>query len=112
MQPSLFLEEIDRKGLKIIGRAPYGFHVSAPGGSYRKGSGFPAGSSPRKPVGSSDGRWALGDRIYHDDHGYGSIEEIRESEDGPVIKVVFETGFELRFLSLHQSSRFTRIGED
>jgi DNA helicase-2/ATP-dependent DNA helicase PcrA len=62
---------------------------------------------------SSDGRWALGDRVYHDDNGYGEVIEIRESgEDGPVIRVRFDTGRELRFLSLHQSSNFTKIGAD
>jgi len=29
-----------------------------------------------------------------------------------VVKVVFKTGHELRFLSLHQSSRFTKIREE
>jgi DNA helicase-2/ATP-dependent DNA helicase PcrA len=54
----------------------------------------------------------LGDRIFHDDHGYGSVTQIRESEEGPVVKVFFATGHEKSFLSLHQSSRFTKIGED
>jgi DNA helicase-2/ATP-dependent DNA helicase PcrA len=35
-----------------------------------------------------------------------------EGDEGPVVKVVFETGSEIRFLSLHQSSRFTKIRED
>jgi DNA helicase-2/ATP-dependent DNA helicase PcrA len=54
----------------------------------------------------------LGDRVFHDDHGYGSITQIMEGDEGPVVKVVFETGHEKRFLSLHQSSNFTKIGED
>jgi len=110
MEPSLFLREMDQKVLRIIGSAPYGFKVSGPGGARREGRAF--SQSPRKPAVSSDGRWTLGDRVYHDDHGYGSIQEIRESADGPVIRVVFETGQELRFLSLHQSSGFTKIGDD
>ena len=115
MEPSLFLKEIDHKGLRIIGSAPYGF--TALGGSQRGGRqtagfqggkpGFPGG----KPLETSDGRWALGDRVFHDDHGYGQITRIQEGEDGPVVKVVFETGYELRFLSLHQSSRFTKIND-
>jgi DNA helicase-2/ATP-dependent DNA helicase PcrA len=68
--------------------------------------------SLRKPAVSSDNRWTLGDRVFNDDHGYGSITQILEGEDGPVIKVVFETGHETRFLSRHQSSRFTKIKED
>ena len=109
MEPSLFLTEIDRKELRIIGSAPYGFKAAG-GGARREGGAF--SRSPKKPAVSSDGRWTLGDRLYHDDHGYGSIQEIRESADGPVIKVVFETGHELRFLSLYQSSGFTKIGDD
>jgi DNA helicase-2/ATP-dependent DNA helicase PcrA len=99
MEPSLFLREIDREVLRVIGKAPYGFKVS---------------SGRKSPPGdrSSDGRWALGDRVFHDDHGYGSITQIREGEDGPVVKVFFETGYEMRFLSSHQSSSITKIKED
>jgi DNA helicase-2/ATP-dependent DNA helicase PcrA len=97
MEPSLFLREIDHGNLRIIGSAPYGFR---PG---------PVSNRTRM---SSDGRWALWDRIYNDDYGYGSITGIREGEDGPVVKVVFETGYEKSFLSHHQSSQYTKIGDD
>jgi hypothetical protein len=30
-EPSLFLREIDRAGLRIIGNAPYGFAAGVPG---------------------------------------------------------------------------------
>ncbi|MCL2320448.1 MAG: ATP-dependent helicase [Treponema sp.] len=116
MEPSLFLGEIDRKALRIIGYAPRAFRQgqesSHTGSRGAYSVGIPGVHSARAPKKSSDGRWALGDRVYHDDHGYGSIQEIREGEDGPVIKVVFETGEEARFLSLHQSSNYTKIGED
>jgi DNA helicase II / ATP-dependent DNA helicase PcrA len=109
MEPSIFLGEIDQKGLKIIGSVPPGFGKKA-----FKSSATSTGFHiiGKKPAVSSDGRWALGDRVFHDDHGYGSVTQIRESEDGPVVKVFFETGHEKSFLSLHQSSRFTKIGED
>jgi len=112
MEPSLFLREIDHKGLRIIGTVPYGF--MALGGTQRGGrpTGFQGGKPGIKPPQSSDGRWALGDRVFHDDHGYGQVTRIQEGDDGPVVKVVFETGYELRFLSLHQSSRFTKIKDD
>ena len=132
MEPSLFLREIDRKVVKTIGSVPSGFGASGDGSRYNKprynepqvrsvsteyyGKAFNYGNnsdfSAKRPVKSSDGRWALGDRVFHDDHGYGSIAQIRESEEGPVVKVVFETGYEKSFLSLHQSSRFIKIGED
>jgi DNA helicase-2/ATP-dependent DNA helicase PcrA len=130
-EPSLFLREADRESLRILGNAPYGFTAdnsrsagsipAIPGASGRFSSGprspgrFAGGPPPAagKPQASSDGRWKLGDRIFHDDYGYGAVIEIRESEDdGPVIHVRFDTGKELRFLSSHQSSRFAKIGDD
>jgi DNA helicase-2/ATP-dependent DNA helicase PcrA len=54
----------------------------------------------------------LGDRVFHDDHGYGSVTQIREGEDGPVVKIIFETGHEKSFLSRYQSSKFTKIRDD
>jgi len=111
MEPSLFLREIDKKNLRIIGSAPYGF-TSASGKSGQGNRGKTNSPSGMKPATSSDGRWTLGDRVFHEDHGYGSITQIREGEDGPVVKVIFETGTELRFLSLNQSSGFTKIKDD
>ena len=111
VEPSLFLREIDKKNIRIIGAAPHGFKAgSSANGIFS--SAQKQDSRIESRTRSSDGRWSLGDRLFHDDHGYGSVQQIRESEDGPVIRVVFETGHELRFLSLSQSSRFTKIGED
>jgi DNA helicase-2/ATP-dependent DNA helicase PcrA len=105
MKPSLFIGEADKHTLRIIGRAPYGFD----------GRGFGSPETARRgcsPVISSDGRWKVGDRVFHDDQGYGAVTEIRESEEGPVIRVKFETGKDTRFLSLHQSSKYMKIGND
>ena len=117
MEPSIFLREIDRKSVRIIGAAPYGFNGGmhgngAHGEMHRRGGFSQTGRSPQRGDTSSDGRWSLGDKVYHDDQGYGYVQHIRESDDGPIVKVVFETGHETRFLSLHQSSRFTKIRED
>jgi DNA helicase-2/ATP-dependent DNA helicase PcrA len=112
MEPSLFLREIDRDCIRIIGEAPGGFlrgKSRASGGPWDDP--FPEGPAGGGRV-SSDGRWRLGERVFHDDHGYGAVADIREGGDGPVIRVRFETGHETRFLSLHQSSRFIKIGED
>jgi DNA helicase-2/ATP-dependent DNA helicase PcrA len=112
MEPSLFLAEADRAALRVVGRAPYSFKgrdVST--GGVSSGGASPGGRT-RAPGASSDGRWRLGDRVFHDDQGYGAVTEIRETEDGPVIRVGFDTGKEVRFLSLHQSSRYTKIGND
>ncbi|GHU99088.1 DNA helicase [Spirochaetia bacterium] len=123
-EPSLFLREVDKSSLRILGNAPYGFtptntRSAASGPSFADDFSFSGRSSPGHAAGpagknpaSSDGRWKLGDRLFHDDHGYGAVIEIRESDDGPIIHARFDTGKELRFLSLHQSSRFTKIGND
>jgi DNA helicase-2/ATP-dependent DNA helicase PcrA len=103
-EPSLFLREIDKSALRIIGNAPYGFN--APARSSRQAVSGGMGKL------SSDGRWRLGDRVFHDDHGYGAVAEIREGDEGPVVRVRFETGHEIRFLSAFQSAAFTKIGDD
>ncbi|MDR1046602.1 MAG: ATP-dependent helicase, partial [Treponema sp.] len=102
-EPSLFLREIDKGSLRVIGNAPYGFGAG-PAKAGKQGN--------RMPAASSCGRWRQGDRVFHDDHGYGAVTDIRESDEGPVISVHFDTGHETRFLSEHQSSRFTKIGGD
>jgi DNA helicase-2/ATP-dependent DNA helicase PcrA len=103
MAPSMFLAEADKAALRVIGQAPRAFKSGDRGSS-------PGNAAAAKV--SSDGRWRVGDRVYHDDHGYGGVAEIREGDEGPVIRVKFETGKETRFLSLHQSSRYTKIGDD
>jgi DNA helicase-2/ATP-dependent DNA helicase PcrA len=102
-EPSMFLREIDRGSLRIIGEAPWGFTP-------------PAGAPRQPPAGpgkaSSDGRWRTGERVFHDDHGYGAVVDIREGDEGPVIRVRFETGHEVRFFSAFQGAAFTKIGDD
>ncbi|MDR2052629.1 MAG: ATP-dependent helicase [Treponema sp.] len=116
MEPSLFLRETAGTGkkplLRILGKAPYGFAGTAHTAARSSfGGGFPAAKGRGQR--SSDGRWTVGDRLFHDDHGYGAVTEIRETEeDGPVVRVHFDTGKELRFLSVCQSGRFTKIGDD
>jgi DNA helicase-2/ATP-dependent DNA helicase PcrA len=106
--PSLFIAEANRDVLRVIGQVPIGFDGGSRWGSYDSSPG-----NHRTGAGvSSDGRWKLGDRVFHDDQGYGAVLEIRESDEGPVIRVQFETGKVVRFLSLHQSSRYTKIGSD
>jgi DNA helicase-2/ATP-dependent DNA helicase PcrA len=58
---------------------------------------------------SSDGRWTIGDRLFHDDEGYGEVHRIEETEDGPVIEAHFETGRVRRFLSAAQSASYMKI---
>jgi len=96
-EPSRFLSEIDRGSLRVIGNAQYT-------------SGFSHNAAQKQP--ESDCGWRLGDRLYHDDHGYGAVINIRDSEDGPIVQVRFETGKEQRFLSEHQGSASVKIGNE
>ena len=104
MEASVFLREIDRDVLRIIGSAPNGFTAQG----LPRGTALPANKSKTIP----DCGWKRGDRVYNDDYGYGEVREIRDSEEGPVVRVYFENGGEVRFLALHQGRNFTRIGED
>jgi DNA helicase-2/ATP-dependent DNA helicase PcrA len=126
-EPSLFLREADKSVLRIIGDAPAGFAAAdkvIPFASEQpqkrfavRGNVIPfgrripdTGTRARKQTGS-DGRWTRGDRLFHDDHGYGEVIGISEGDEGPVIKVRFDNGHEKRFLSLYQSGNFTKIRE-
>jgi len=120
--PSRFLHEADKSFLRIIGNTPAGFgsknsshardSYGHTNGEYGGNSGgFGRGNQARAQA-SSDGRWKTGDRVFHDDQGYGGVINISETEDGPVIKVRFDNGYETCFLSLHQSGNFTKMGKD
>jgi DNA helicase-2/ATP-dependent DNA helicase PcrA len=138
VSPSVFLREIDKNCLRVIGNASGNFGGAVQPcteGRQDRGSPLP----PRTPVrqapplphrhpweagyagggksrGESDAErragWRRGQRLYHDDHGYGSVVEVKDSGEGPVVRVQFETGRELRFLSEHQGGAFDKIGDD
>ncbi|MDR2471509.1 MAG: ATP-dependent helicase [Treponema sp.] len=115
MAPSRFLREAGESVLRVIGVPPSGFARSRSGGraaaNPQSGPRGYAGQGPGVKT-SSDGRWKTGDRIFHDDQGYGAVTGVDEGEDGPVIKVRFDNGHENRFLSLYQSGNFTKMGND
>ncbi|GHV19697.1 DNA helicase [Spirochaetia bacterium] len=107
--PSLFLREADKTQIRITGNVPFGFLSarSTDAGSWAHGNAVVT-AAPKKNI-SSDGRWQQGDTVFHDDNGYGEVIKITESDDGPVIKVKFQTGREVQFLSMVQSSSFMKI---
>jgi len=116
LQPSLFLSEIDKKCLKIIGNAPYGFAAPSSGAgasrmdaAARGNSGWMTSSFTENEAEKASG-WRRGQRIFHDDYGYGNVVDVRDSDDGPIVRAMFETGKELRFLSEKQSSSIVKIG--
>ncbi|MCL2834136.1 MAG: ATP-dependent helicase [Treponema sp.] len=106
MYPSVFLNEIDRKALRVIGKEPPGFTKSA-----KSAEGFPRTQNRASPP-DNDQYWRKGDTVYHDDYGYGEVREVRDSEDGPVVRVSFQNGGEVRFLADHQGRNFTRIRDN
>ena len=104
-EPGPFLYELEKDGIEIIGKVPYGF---AP---LRK-TAFPAHAAAESahPLAR---RWARGVRLYHDDWGYGVITKTREDdEDNYVITVQFENGAEKRFLPKYQAHSLMIVSED
>jgi len=108
MQPSLFLRELDRNSLQIDDRRasftlprrsfnPYVLNNAAAG---------------KKSELEERSDWRRGQRIFHEDNGYGAVMEVRDSDDGPVVRVRFDSGKETRFLSEYQGRKFEKIGDD
>ena len=104
-EPGPFLYELEKDGIEIIGKVPYGF--------------APLRKTAFRPDGTADSanplarRWARGVRLYHDDWGYGVITKTREDdEDNYVITVQFENGTEKRFLPKYQAHSLMIVSED
>ncbi|MDR0644073.1 MAG: ATP-dependent helicase [Treponema sp.] len=95
MEPSIFLSEIDDDAIRIIGRMPYSFK--------HKKVMSTAGLSPQTDV------WDVGQRVFNEYHGYGTVREVRNHAEGPILLVRFDSGKELSFLSRHQNSKLTKI---
>jgi DNA helicase-2/ATP-dependent DNA helicase PcrA len=119
MEPSLFLREADKSVLEISGDAPSNLQyltTNRTNDTNRTGHKNHTNydnriSRPTKKT-SSDGRWSIGDRIFNEDYGYGEVCGIKEEEEaGPVISVQFETGSQIKFLSLAQSKKYMKIKE-
>jgi len=97
MQPSLFLHEIDASCLKISGAG--GIAAS-----------YVAKSKANAELEKRAG-WRIGQRLFHEDHGYGAIVGIEDSEDGPLVRVRFDSGQEKRFLSEIQGRAYEKIDD-
>jgi DNA helicase-2/ATP-dependent DNA helicase PcrA len=101
-QPSLFLGEIDKSCLQINKRKSFSsFRVN----SY-SGNNFSANKELEDRAG-----WRRGQRLFNDDHGYGAVMEVRDSGDGPIVRVRFDTGKETRFLSDYQGRSYEKIND-
>jgi DNA helicase-2/ATP-dependent DNA helicase PcrA len=114
MEPSIFLQEADKSKLQISGAIPRDFRIPNAGRvrDERTHKYHYSGAGVQKNKTSSDGKWQIGNRVFNEDHGYGEVAEIKEGEAGPVIKVRFENGGEIKFLSKSQSKKFMKIVEE
>jgi len=131
-QPSLFLREIDRSCLNIIkesnqirtadyrgsSRIDYAARVKTNSlysnnpqslqnavkisGDNKKDS---------KKIEERSG-WKRGQRLFNDSCGYGAVLGVKDSEDGPVVHVLFDNGMERRFLSEIQGRAYEKVGDD
>ena len=104
VEPSVFLHEIDKSCMRIIGDTPRGFGGHLSGGARHK-------RTAETEAGEISG-WRRGQKLFHDNHGYGYVTEVRDSDDGPIVGVRFETGKTVQFLSEHQGSALEKIGDD
>ena len=115
-QPSLFLREIDKSCLKITGNSSIGY-VNRP----KSFNAFNLQSGTKPVSVAANGKtseieersgWRRGQRVFNDNYGYGAVMEVKDSEDGPVVRVCFDNGHEKRFLSELQGRAFEKIGDD
>jgi DNA helicase-2/ATP-dependent DNA helicase PcrA len=110
LDPSVFLREIDKSCLKMIGNVPRSFGTAKLPSGNKGNFGKNYNHVPKK-VETIPG-WRRGQKIFHDDYGYGSVTEVKNSDEGPVVKAVFETGMEKQFLADHQGSAYEKIGDE
>jgi len=97
MEPSPFLLEIAQESIDVIGNQPNSFK------RYR----LALANNDTAVLNSQNSemaeKWHKGVRIYHDDYGYGSIINSKETDGEYVITVQFETGAIKHFMPEYQA---------
>ena len=88
MEPSCFLAEIDEDLIDVAGQPVGGFAA---------------------PVDEEAALWKCGQRLFHDDYGYGYVVQSRQSGSELVITVQFESGSQKRFFPEYQKSQLFRV---
>ena len=88
MEPSRFLAEIDSGLVDVIGQSIVSF---------------------ASPVDEEAALWKCGQRLFHDDYGYGYVVQSRQSGGKLVITVQFENGSQKRFFPEYQKSQLFRV---
>jgi DNA helicase-2/ATP-dependent DNA helicase PcrA len=106
--PSLFLHEVDKSSLQTNHKTvvKQAFTMS----STRANQHIPA-ANPNRELEERAG-WKRGQRLFHENHGYGAVMEVKDSDDGPIVRVRFDNGEETRFLSEYQGKAFEKMGDD
>ncbi|MCL2196809.1 MAG: ATP-dependent helicase [Treponema sp.] len=114
MQPSLFLREIDKSCLQVIDMAARSSGIMTYGRRSVAGRSFNPLNMETASITDVEQRagWRRGQRLFHEDHGYGAVMEVRDSEDGPVVRVRFDNGQEKRFLPEYQGRAYEKVNED
>ncbi|MCL2215118.1 MAG: ATP-dependent helicase [Treponema sp.] len=115
--PSIFLREIDKSCLNeygSTGKINYGY-VNRPQSfnafNLRSINETASGNSQISDAEERSG-WRRGQRIFNDNYGYGAVMEVKDSEDGPLVRVRFDNGHEKRFLSEIQGRAYEKVGDD
>jgi len=108
MQPSLFLRELDRKCLKICNNERS--YMQRPAVLYKKK--VPVTMPKMVPDTEKICGYVRGQRIYNENFGYGAVMDVKDSDDGPVVRVRFDNGNETRFLSEHQGRAYEKVEDD
>ena len=88
MEPSRFLAEIDEDLVDVAGQPIADFAA---------------------PADEEAALWKCGQRIFHDDYGYGYVVQSRQSGGELVITVQFETGSQKRFFPAYQKAQLFRV---
>ena len=88
MEPSRFLAEIDSGLVDVMGQSIASF---------------------ASPADEEASLWKCGQRLFHDDYGYGYVVQSRQSGGELVITVQFENGSQKRFFPEYQKSQLFRV---
>ncbi|AEE15968.1 ATP-dependent helicase [Treponema brennaborense] len=92
MEASPFLLEIRRDALQIVGESPATFRRGALNGA--------ADAAESHPLADT---WSKGQKVYHDDYGYGIITNAKVSDAEYVVTVQFENGALKQFMPEYQA---------
>jgi DNA helicase-2/ATP-dependent DNA helicase PcrA len=106
--PSMFLNEVDKNSLQIHNKTAVKQEFRQPLMGVNQ---YIPAANPNRELEERAG-WKRGQRLFHENHGYGAVMEVKDSEDGPVVRVRFDNGEETRFLSEYQSRAFEKMGDD